>query len=70
MNMIADSALDLEPDLQAFIADLAEEGRIAFERECDDCGRAFIPKQPWGRFCSGRCRLRAWRAARSRPGEP
>jgi hypothetical protein len=56
--------LVLHPDLQALIDDLAEEGRTAFERECDDCGRRFIPKQAWGRFCSSRCRLRAWRKAR------
>lgn len=50
-----------DPDLQGLIDDLAEEGRTAFERECEACGRSFIPKQPWGRFCSGLCRLRAWR---------
>jgi hypothetical protein len=33
------------PDVQALIDDLAEEGRTIFERECDDCGVKFIPKQ-------------------------
>jgi hypothetical protein len=61
---MSDLQLDalIPPDLQAFIDDLAEEGRTIFERECDDCGRRFIPKQRWGRFCSSRCRLRAWMA--------
>lgn len=63
---MADLELDdlIPPDLQALIDDLAEEGRTAFERECDDCGRRFIPKQAWGRFCSSRCRLRSWRKVR------
>jgi hypothetical protein len=52
---------EIPPDLQALIDDLAAEGRTAFERECDDCGVRFIPKQTWGHFCSSRCRLRAWR---------
>jgi hypothetical protein len=39
---------EIPPDLQALIDDLAAEGRTAFERECDDCGVRFIPKQTWG----------------------
>lgn len=38
----------IPPDVQALIDDLAEEGRTAFERECDDCGVRFVPKQTWG----------------------
>jgi hypothetical protein len=64
-NAMSDLQLDdlIPPDLQAFIDDLAEEGRTAFERECEACGAAFVPRQPWGRFCSSRCRLRHWRKA-------
>jgi uncharacterized OB-fold protein len=52
---------DLPPDLQALIDSLPD--RSVYEQECEVCGGAFIPKRPWGRFCSGRCRLRAWRKA-------
>jgi len=38
----------IPPDLQALIDDLAEEGQTAFERECDDCGRRFVPSRRGG----------------------
>ena len=25
-------------------------------RECQECGATFVPKRPWQRFCSARCR--------------
>jgi hypothetical protein len=32
------------------------------ERRCsyEDCGRAFGPRRAWQRFCSERCRYKAW----------
>jgi hypothetical protein len=30
-------------------------------RRCDSCGKDFRPTRRAGRFCSPRCRLRAWR---------
>lgn len=32
----------------------------------DTCTERFLPKRPWAKYCSGRCRTRAWRA-RQRP---
>jgi hypothetical protein len=36
---------------------------------CEYCGGLFTPAKPWGRFCSGNCRLRAHRA-KQREAEP
>jgi hypothetical protein len=50
-----------------------ELGRIAFRRRlglpipvCAECGREFLEKQfgPWPKYCSKRCRQRAWRYRR------
>lgn len=27
---------------------------------CEQCGRDFTPRRPWGRFCSSYCRRLAW----------
>lgn len=27
---------------------------------CEQCGRDFTPRRPWGRFCSAYCRRLAW----------
>jgi hypothetical protein len=29
-------------------------------RNCDDCGKSFIPERRWQRFCSTPCRVSAW----------
>jgi hypothetical protein len=34
--------------------------------ECAECGATFTPKHPRGRFCTDRCRARAWKTARER----
>jgi hypothetical protein len=31
---------------------------------CDECAEVFVAVRQWQRFCSDRCRLRAWRASR------
>ena len=36
------------------------------EMNCLQCGWAKIAKRPWAKYCSGRCRTRAWRA-RNKP---
>jgi hypothetical protein len=28
--------------------------------QCEQCGREFVARRPWGRFCSAYCRRRAW----------
>ena len=28
--------------------------------QCEQCGRDFTPRRPWGRFCSAYCRRLAW----------
>jgi hypothetical protein len=36
--------------------------RNSYPATCEACGDAFIAKRPWGRFCSGACRVAAFRA--------
>jgi hypothetical protein len=31
--------------------------------KCDHCGRPYIPTGPQQKFCSERCRIKAWLAA-------
>lgn len=35
-------------------------------RECENCGAEFDPKRHWQRYCSARCRSRAWDATHPR----
>jgi len=37
------------------------------ERPCPQCGETFKPKRSDGRYCSGRCRVAAFRAAKRHP---
>ena len=30
------------------------------ERACDSCGEMYPPYRPWQRFCSKKCRWKAW----------
>jgi len=42
-----------------------EKARLRQERPCPQCGETFKPKRSDGRYCSGRCRMAAFRAAKS-----
>lgn len=35
-------------------------------RQCESCGATYGPKRHWQRFCSRRCRTRAWEALHPR----
>ena len=35
-------------------------GEKKLEKKCKFCGRGFIPKRYWQRFCSSKCRWRYW----------
>ncbi len=38
----------------------ASTKRIATVTHCEQCGDEFMPRRPWGRFCSAYCRRLAW----------
>jgi hypothetical protein len=37
---------------------------LATPRACAECGEEFVPGEVHGRYCSTRCRMRAYRARR------
>lgn len=39
--------------------------RLRAARNCEHCGRSFVPKQPHGRFCKDTCRV-AWNKAKKK----
>jgi hypothetical protein len=41
------------------------ESLPTLRRRCEKCGRAYSPQRSSSRFCSGACRLAAWRACTS-----
>lgn len=32
---------------------------------CQHCGRPYLARRPWSKYCSGACRIAAWRARRT-----
>jgi hypothetical protein len=34
--------------------------RIATVTRCEHCGREFVARRPWARYCNPYCRRRAW----------
>lgn len=35
-------------------------------RKCVYCGKSFVPKRPWQKYCQGTCRWEAWDQANPR----
>ena len=56
-----------EAELDALVAEVIPDPELAtamVERECESCGVRFLRRAPHARFCSDRCRMRAFRAGR------